>query len=158
VIADEPTTALDVMVQAQVIALVTELVRDLGLGLVLISHDLAVLGSVCDRVAVMYAGRVVEDGPAGEVLDDPRHPYAAALSAAFPRVGDRGARYAPRGLPGDPPDPTDLPPDCPFHPRCPYAEGRCREADVRLRPAGPGRTAACVLVDAPEVDRVRDPA
>ena len=102
IIADEPTTALDVMVQAQVFELLTSLVRDLGLGLVVISHDLAVLGATCDRVAVMYAGRVVEQGPAPDVLERARHPYARALSAAFPTIGDPAARYAPRGLPGDP--------------------------------------------------------
>lgn len=143
-VADEPTTALDVMVQAQVLDLLTSLVRDLGLGLVVISHDLAVLGTTCDRVAVMYAGRVVEEGPSAEVLDRGRHPYARALSAAFPVIGDPAARFAPRGLPGDPPWPGDLPPGCPFHPRCPEAIEVCRTEDVRLRRCGPEHSAACV--------------
>ena len=124
-VADEPTTALDVMVQAQVLALLTGLVRDLDLAMVFISHDLSVLASTCDRVAVMYAGEIVEDGPATQVFDAPRHPYSAALASAFPRVGDERFRYAPAGLPGDPPFPGELPSGCPFHPRCPVAIDAC---------------------------------
>ncbi len=145
-IADEPTTALDVMVQAQVLDLLTSLVRELGLGLVIISHDLSVLGATCDRVAVMYAGRVVEEGPSAEVLERAQHPYTRALSAAFPTIGDRSARFAPRGLPGDPPWPGDLPPGCPFHQRCPEAVAVCSEVDVRLRQCGRAHSAACVHV------------
>jgi peptide/nickel transport system ATP-binding protein len=148
IIADEPTTALDVMVQAQVLDLLTSLVHELGVGLVVISHDLSVLGTTCDRVAVMYAGRVVEEGPAGQVFTDATHPYTRALSAAFPTIGDPDGRFAPRGLPGDPPYPGDLPSGCPFHPRCPEAEDRCATEDVRLRHSGPGREAACIHVGA----------
>jgi peptide/nickel transport system ATP-binding protein len=151
IVADEPTTALDVMVQAQVLDLLTSLVHDRGLGLVVISHDLSVLASTCDRVAVMYAGRVVEQGRSADVLDSARHPYTRALSAAFPTIGDPAARFAPRGLPGDPPWPGDLPAGCPFHPRCPETVAQCRTVDVRLRPAGPEQSAACVHVGAPEV-------
>jgi peptide/nickel transport system ATP-binding protein len=143
-IADEPTTALDVMVQAQVLDLLTSLVRELGLGLVIISHDLSVLGATCDRLAVMYAGRVVEEGPSREVLTRSQHPYTRALSAAFPTIGDQAARFAPRGLPGDPPWPGDLPSGCPFHPRCADAIATCREVDVRLRDCGRSHLAACV--------------
>ena len=142
VIADEPTTALDVMVQAQVLALVTGLVKELGVGLVMVSHDLSVLGTTCDRVAVMYAGRVVEEGPALQVFDTPEHPYTAALAGAFPRVGDPAARMAPRGLGGDPPYPGDLPTGCAFHPRCPVALPECSSVDIDLRRTGPGRLAA----------------
>ena len=145
-IADEPTTALDVMVQAQVLDVLTGLVRDLGLGLIVISHDLSVLGTTCDRLAVMYAGRVVEEGPARQVLDSPNHPYTRALAAAFPTIGDQASRFAPAGLPGDPPFPGDLPTGCPFHPRCPSAIDRCATTDVRLEPIGDGRSAACILV------------
>ena len=145
VIADEPTTALDVMVQAQVLDLLTGLVRELRLGLLLISHDLSVLGTTCDRVAVMYAGRVVEQGPAGAVFDDPLHPYSEALAAAFPRIGDRAARRAPRGLPGDPPDPRSVPSGCPFHPRCAKARPVCPEEDPPPRSPQPGRPVRCVL-------------
>lgn len=147
IVADEPTTALDVMVQAQVLDLLTTLVRELGLGLLLISHDLSVLSSTCDEVAVMYAGRIVERGAAGEVFSDPRHPYSSALAAAFPTIGDRASRLAPRGLRGDPPDPLNLPGGCAFHPRCDRAVPDCADTDVALRPAGPDRVAACLLLD-----------
>lgn len=146
IIADEPTTALDVMVQAQVLDLLTSLVRELNMGMVLISHDLGVLGTTCDRIAVMYAGRIVETGPALDIFDDPRHPYTRALAGAFPRVGDDAARYAPVGLPGDPPYAGDLPSGCTFHPRCPEVMPECATTTVELRPAGPGRAAACLKV------------
>jgi peptide/nickel transport system ATP-binding protein len=149
VVADEPTTALDVMVQAQVLDLLTGLVADLGLGLLLISHDLSVLGTTCDRVAVMYAGRIVETGPGREIFTAARHPYAQALAAAFPTIGDEAGRRAPAGLPGDPPDPADLPSGCSFRPRCPLVMQACAETDPVLRPAGPGRSAACLLVGEP---------
>ncbi len=109
VVADEPTTALDVMVQAQVLTVLSGLVRERGVGMMMISHDLSVLANLCDRITVMYAGRVVEVGPADQIFAAPLHPYSAALSSAFPRVGDPAARFAPAGLPGDPPLPWDLP-------------------------------------------------
>ncbi|MFB8029275.1 ABC transporter ATP-binding protein [Streptomyces sp. NPDC056465] len=147
IIADEPTTALDVMIQAQILRLIEQLVSDQDLGLIMISHDLAVLSDTCDRLSVMYAGRVVEEGPAKQVHESARHPYGAALSAAFPRIGDLASRHAPRGLPGDPPDPSALPPGCTFHPRCPVALDSCATEDQELRAAGPSRRAACVLVE-----------
>jgi peptide/nickel transport system ATP-binding protein len=141
-IADEPTTALDVMVQAQVLDLLSSLVADLGLGVVFISHDLSVLASTCDRVAVMYAGRIIEQGSASDVFVRPLHPYARALAAAFPRIGDAQFRYAPAGVPGDPPFPGDLPTGCPFHPRCPCAEDVCTTSEPLLEKHGE-RDAAC---------------
>ena len=153
-IADEPTTALDVMVQAQVLDLLAELRRELGLALLLITHDLSVLASTCERIAVMYAGRVVEEGPAGATFDEPAHPYTRALAEAFPTIGDTASRKAPHGLGGDPPDPRELPSGCEFHPRCPVALPICPTTDVRLWPAGPGRRAACVHVR----DRDTEPA
>ncbi|MBP2358713.1 peptide/nickel transport system ATP-binding protein [Streptomyces clavifer] len=147
IIADEPTTALDVMIQAQILRLIEQLVADQDLGLIMISHDLAVLSDTCDRLSVMYAGRVVEEGPAKQVYEDARHPYGNALSAAFPRIGDLSSRHAPRGLPGDPPDPSALPSGCTFHPRCPVALDSCATEDQELRAAGQDRRAACVLVD-----------
>jgi peptide/nickel transport system ATP-binding protein len=146
VIADEPTTALDVMVQAQVLGVLTELVRELHLGLMLISHDLSVLGTTCDRVLVMYAGRVVEHGRATQVFDHPRHPYSTALAAAFPRVGDPAARFSPSGLAGDPPDPRDLPTGCTFHPRCPRAITDCATVDPPLELVARDRSVACIRV------------
>ena len=144
VIADEPTTALDVMVQAQILALLTGLVKELGVGMMVISHDLSVLADVCDRVIVMYAGRVVEEGPAKDVFADGLHPYTRALSEAFPRIGDGAARYAPAGLAGDPPDPRHLPGGCSFAPRCPLVIDECRVAEPPLEQHAPGRTAACI--------------
>ncbi|WP_327113910.1 ABC transporter ATP-binding protein [Streptomyces sp. NBC_01341] len=148
VIADEPTTALDVMIQAQILRLIEQLVSEQDLGLIMISHDLAVLSDTCDRLSVMYAGRVVEEGPAKQVYESARHPYGSALSAAFPRIGDLASRHAPRGLPGDPPDPSALPSGCTFHPRCAAALDSCATQDQELRHAGPARRAACVLVEA----------
>ena len=143
IIADEPTTALDLMVQAQVLTLIKELIASHGISLLMISHDLSVLADTCDRLAVMYAGRVVETGPSGGSF---QHPYSKALAAAFPTVGDPASRLAPKGLGGDPPDPQQLPSGCVFHPRCPVALDTCSTVDVELRPAGDRRTAACVLV------------
>ena len=147
-IADEPTTALDVMVQAQVLALLAELQRDQGLAMLFITHDLSVLTYACRRLAVMYAGRIVEEGLSGEVFVDPQHPYSRALAQAFPTIGDQVSRMNPTGLAGDPPDPTDLPSGCPFHPRCDRAIDICPIDDVQLMPAGAGRRAACVHVRA----------
>jgi peptide/nickel transport system ATP-binding protein len=146
IIADEPTTALDVMVQAQVLDLLGALVEDRSIGLVMISHDLSVLAGTCQRLAVMYAGRIVECGPSRDVIDRAAHPYTAALAGAFPTIGDPASRFAPRGLPGDPPDPAALPTGCPFHPRCAHATGECATLDVRLRTAAPAHDAACVRV------------
>lgn len=147
IVADEPTTALDVMVQAQVLHVLSGLVHELGVGMLMISHDLSVLADLCDRIVVMYGGRVVEQGPSKLVFGEALHPYAAALSAAFPLVGDPAARYAPSGLPGDPPDPADLPPGCAFAPRCPRAIEQCTHAVPELRSFGDDRQAACIRVE-----------
>jgi peptide/nickel transport system ATP-binding protein len=130
-----------------VLDVITGLVRDLGVALVFISHDLSVLSSTCDRIAVMYAGQVVEEGPAELVFDQPRHPYAEALGGAFPRIGDTRYRYAPAGLPGDPPFPGDLPTGCTFHPRCPIAMNDCALTAPPLLSVGE-RSTACLRVDA----------
>jgi peptide/nickel transport system ATP-binding protein len=145
-IADEPTTALDLMVQAQVLALLDDLKQEHGLTLLFITHDLSVLTYACQRLAVMYAGRIVEEGPAWEVFEQASHPYTRALAAAFPTIGDLSSRMAPSGLGGDPPTPGNLPPGCPFHPRCPLARDECRLAEPELRIAANGRRAACILV------------
>jgi len=146
IIADEPTTALDVMIQAQVLQVLDQLVAQRGIGMILISHDLSVLAATCQRIAVMYAGIVVEQGPAGQVFTDPRHPYSQALAAAFPTIGDPASRRNPRGLGGDPPDPEQLPSGCPFHPRCPVVTPACPSLNVALWPAGADRSAACIHV------------
>lgn len=146
-IADEPTTALDLMVQAQVLDLLANLRTERGLSLVFITHDLSVLTDVCERLAVMYAGRVVEVGAAGKVFEHPRHPYTEALAAAFPTIGDRASRMAPSGLGGDPPDPADLPSGCTFHPRCPKAFDKCPTSEPLLVQVDSSRQAACHLLE-----------
>jgi peptide/nickel transport system ATP-binding protein len=152
IIADEPTTALDVMVQAQVLRLMKELQRDLGLSMIFITHDLSVLVETSDRLAIMYAGKIVEEGPAETVFHSPQHPYTEALAAAFPEIGDQRFRGRPMGLGGDPPDPADVPSGCSFHPRCPKAFDDCTTIVPELYPAGEGRRAACLLVPAARAD------
>ena len=152
IIADEPTTALDVMVQAQVLRLLNELQHEMGLAMLFITHDLSVLVEVCDRLAIMYAGKIVEEGPSGPVFDEPAHPYTEALAAAFPAIGDPRFRRAPSGLGGDPPQPDSIPAGCSFHPRCPVAFDECATMIPDLYEAGERRRAACLLV--PEREQV----
>jgi peptide/nickel transport system ATP-binding protein len=146
VIADEPTTALDVMVQAQVLQLLKALQHELGLAMLFITHDLSVLAEVSDRIAIMYAGQIIEEGPAEGVFRAPAHPYTKALAGAFPEIGDTRFRGKPSGLGGDPPDPQHIPPGCPFHPRCAEAIAVCPSLDTKLWEAGVGRSAACIHV------------
>jgi len=141
-IADEPTTALDVTVQKEILELLQELRRKLGLGLLFITHDLGVVAQVADRVAVMYAGRIVEEGPAKEVLGSPRHPYTQGLLAASPRL-ERG-KLTP--IPGSVPQLTALPPGCAFEPRCGFRRSECSVAVPELRVASAEHAARCVLV------------
>jgi peptide/nickel transport system ATP-binding protein len=146
IIADEPTTALDVIVQAQILDLLTGLVRDRQISMIVISHDLSVLGQTCDRLAIMYAGRIAETGPAREVLGTSRHPYTRILARAFPRMGDPESRLAPAGLPGEPPDLRGELTGCPFAPRCPEVMAECRTHEIELWPAGERRESACIKV------------
>ncbi|HYH48344.1 MAG TPA: ABC transporter ATP-binding protein [Acidimicrobiia bacterium] len=132
-IADEPTTALDVTVQAQILELLDELRADTGMGLLLITHDLGVVAETADRVAVMYAGRVVETGPTDNVLSDPRHPYTEGLLASVPR-GQSGREERLRPIAGAPPSLARIPAGCPFHPRCPYVIDQCRTERPPLAP------------------------
>ena len=141
-IADEPTTALDVTVQAGVLRLLDGLRRQSGLSVVMITHDLGVLSSIADRLSVMYAGRVVETGPTGEVLSHPRHPYTAGLLAALPHP--EAAEDTPlRSIKGSPPSPQSRPDGCPFHPRCGYARPSCSVDVPVLDAIGEGRRLAC---------------
>ena len=146
IIADEPTTALDVMVQAQILRLIEQLVRDHDISLMIISHDLAVLADTCDRLAVMYAGRVVEEGPARQVFESASHPYSSALSEAFPRIGDPASRLSHAVSPAIRRTRRTLPSGCSFHPRCPSAMDACPARGARavadLRLAGRLRAGA----------------
>src|SRR5690606_32324471 len=130
-IADEPTTALDVTVQAGILRLLQQLRQDLGLSVLLITHDMGVMSALADRVAVMYAGRVVEQWPRGSVLQAPRHPYTHGLLGALPH--ERGDDMHLEPLLGSPPAIGALPPGCPFHPRCTWARPACRESEPDLR-------------------------
>jgi peptide/nickel transport system ATP-binding protein len=140
VIADEPTTALDVVIQAQVLQLLERLREQLGLSLILISHDLGVLAETCDRIAIMYAGRIVEAGPVSSVFSAPQHPYTKRLLDSLPVIGGQRALGDP--IPGAPPDPSELPEGCRFRPRCPYAAERCL-TDPPLREISAGHSSAC---------------
>jgi peptide/nickel transport system ATP-binding protein len=142
-LADEPTTALDATVQIQILLLLRRLQQELGLAIIFVTHDIGVAVEIADRVAIMYAGRIVESGPVRGILHDPAHPYTQGLLASTLRKGERGRRLA--AIPGAPPDLAALPPGCAFAPRCPHAEAACRAAvPPMLRPA-PGREVLCLF-------------
>jgi peptide/nickel transport system permease protein len=140
IIADEPTTALDVTVQAQILALLDELRRARGLAILFITHDFGVVGQLCDRVAVMYAGRIVEEGPTAEVLAAPAHPYTARLIACVPELG--GGRRRLPAIPGLPPAVDRLPAGCAFAARCDKATEACRQGEIAL--TGGARRWRCI--------------
>lgn len=140
-IADEPTTALDVTIQAQILALLQDLQRRFGMSILLITHDLGIVAETCDSVAVMYAGRIVEQAPVETLFAAPQHPYTVGLIDAIPRTDLAGV--APRPIEGSPPDLVRPPSGCRFHPRCPYREAICHEDDPGLRPIGEGHLSAC---------------
>ncbi len=144
-IADEPTTALDVTIQAQVIELMKELVGEFGMGILFITHDLGVIAQTADRVAVMYLGRIVEHGPVRDVIRRPAHPYTRGLIDALPKLTDLGAPLTP--VPGDIPSPLERPAGCVFHTRCPVAEARCRTHVPATRTIRSRHSAACHLVE-----------
>jgi oligopeptide/dipeptide ABC transporter ATP-binding protein len=148
-LCDEPTTALDVSIQDQILGLLQELRVELGMAVIFVSHDLAVLAELCDRLVVMYAGHVVEVGPTLEVLGRPDHPYTEGLLAAIPSFQQVDRESA--GIPGQPPDPSEARPGCPFAPRCPYAVDECARAAMSLSWSG-DRATACIR---PEVLRER---
>lgn len=145
-IADEPTTALDVTIQAQVIDLMKDLVKDFGMGILFITHDLGVIAQTADRVAVMYLGRVVETGPVRQVITRPAHPYTQGLLRALPRLDDLDAPLVP--VAGDIPSPLERPSGCVFHTRCPVAiPGICNTSEPGATEAEPGHTAHCFALE-----------
>jgi peptide/nickel transport system ATP-binding protein/oligopeptide transport system ATP-binding protein len=141
-IADEPTTALDVTVQAQILDLLRELQQQTGMAIILITHDLGVVAEMADEVAVMYAGRVVEQAPAAAVFDDPQHPYTLGLLGSIPRVEEDRDRLL--SIDGAVPPPFALPQGCRFHPRCVFATRACTQQDPALRGIGPEHRVACI--------------
>jgi oligopeptide/dipeptide ABC transporter ATP-binding protein len=142
-IADEPTTALDVTIQAQVLALLDKLRAELGMALLLITHDLGVVAQVCEQAIVMYAGQIVERSAVLDMYREPRHPYAEGLLASMPHVTPRSRRRL-ASIPGSPPVPTRMPEGCRFHPRCPYALDVCRSGSPALVVGDDGRESRCV--------------
>ncbi len=140
-IADEPTSALDVTIQVQFMDLMEEIQRDTGAGLLFITHDLGVAASLCDRIAVMYAGKIVELADASTLYSNPAHPYTQGLLNSIPRLGQRAVRLTPIG--GAPPNPLDLPSGCAFHPRCPHATDICRQQAPPETSLGPQHQASC---------------
>ena len=144
-IADEPTSALDVTIQVQLMDLIERIQVDTGAGLLFITHDLGVAASLCHRIAVMYAGRIVELAEVDALYRDPRHPYSRGLLASVPRLGQRKRLTS---IPGNPPNPLSLPTGCAFHPRCPHATDQCRNEappEVTLNDNGQSRRVACWL-------------
>ena len=144
-VCDEPVSALDVSIRAQVLNLFMDLRAELGLTYLFISHDLSVVEHICDRVAIMYLGRLVEIAPAAEFFGAPNHPYSHALLEEVPRLEARRADYRP--IQGEIPSPVDPPSGCHFHPRCPHAMTRCKTDVPALKPIAPGRWSACHLND-----------
>ncbi len=144
IIADEPTTALDVLVEAQILDLLKKLREKYSLSLMLITHNMGIVAQMADRVAVMYAGRIAEIGPVLKIFESPQHPYTQALLQSIPTVETN--RKALKVIPGYPPDLTNVPPGCPFNPRCPYAFDRCFVEEPPLVSTGEGAMASCHLL------------
>jgi oligopeptide/dipeptide ABC transporter ATP-binding protein len=142
-IADEPTTALDVTTQAQILALLLKMRDELGMAILLVSHDFGVIAQVCDRVAVMYGGHIVETGPVEAIYDNPQHPYTRALLESVPELESAGRAQPREGIPGQPPELGEELPGCVFAPRCAFARPECLSISMNLEPVGPDHASAC---------------
>jgi peptide/nickel transport system ATP-binding protein len=147
IVADEPTTALDVVVQKGVLAMIREVQQEIGSSILFVTHDMTVHANMADRLGIMYAGRLVEEAPTREIFANPLHPYTAHLIQSLPRIGDLSPK---RALPGAPPNLSAPPPGCRFHPRCPLAMDICRRENPALTTLGPGHRVACFAAS-PEV-------
>jgi oligopeptide/dipeptide ABC transporter ATP-binding protein len=155
ILCDEPTTALDVTIQDQILKLLASLRERLEVSIVFVSHDLAVVAQTCQRVAVMYAGQVVEIGPIDEVFHEPRHPYTLSLLRSVPDFDV--VRETLAAIPGSPPDLASPPPGCRFHPRCPFVQADCVAGAFPLRALGDGRATACIHPGLAAADVAREP-
>jgi oligopeptide/dipeptide ABC transporter ATP-binding protein len=155
ILCDEPTTALDVTIQDQILKLLASLREQLQVSIIFVSHDLAVIAQTCQRVAVMYAGQVIETGPVETVFREPRHPYTLGLLRSVPDVDD--VRDVLSTIPGAPPDLADPPSGCRFHPRCSFAQRDCLEGAFPLRSLGGGRATACIHHERAAEDVLREP-
>ena len=145
-LADEPTTALDVTIQAQILRLLLELRSEIGMSIILVSHDMGVIAHTCNKVVVMYGGHIVESGSVRDVLKRPQHPYTKALLSAVPRLKLESNESALASIMGSPPDLSELPPGCPFGPRCEFATEECSQVSMSLEEVGPGHWSACPFV------------
>ena len=149
-IADEPTTALDVTVQAQILELIRKMQRELGTAVIFVTHDIGIVSGFCDRVLVMYAGRIVESASTAQIFYEPRHPYNQALQKSIPALHEKAeALYT---IPGSPPDLSMPIPGCPFAPRCEHAQEKCTTSTIALKEVAPGHFSACLRIQLKEID------
>jgi oligopeptide transport system ATP-binding protein len=149
-IADEPTTALDVTVQAQILDLIRKMQRDLGSAVIFITHDIGIVSAFCDRVLVMYAGRIIETAPTAQLFYEPKHPYNQALQRSIPALSGKGRDLY--TIPGAPPDVSKPIRGCPFAPRCDYAHEKCVTSEILLKEVAPNHQSACLRVQLREID------
>lgn len=142
IVADEPTTNLDVTIQLQYLNLLRDIQKETGVALIFVTHNLGIIAKMCDKVAVMYAGKIVEQGTVREIYNDPKHPYTDALLKSIPKIGDKGELYV---VPGQPPNLAELPEGCSFHPRCPHVMEKCKSQAPPMFLVGNERTSSCWL-------------
>ena len=149
-VADEPTTALDVTVQAQILELIRKMQRELGTAVIFITHDIGIVSGFCDRVLVMYAGRIVESASTAQIFYKPKHPYNQALQKSIPALHEKGEKLY--TIPGAPPDLSKPIPGCPFAPRCEFAQEKCTTSTIALKEITPDHFSACLRIQLREID------